>query len=418
MNQMTNRTMRKIRRLTAICAALAVLAAALGAWAAVVTVKYNKLSAASQTGVLNAVAAVADPTAAAAEFDGGVVTVAEASAEYQTIASYYQLIGMNEADYADSAKQEVLDGLVETKILELKAKEAGVYELTDAEEAEIEENIRSEYEANVEYYMAFRYDENKTEDEIRQETIDYLDQNGYAYEALLQDAQQQAWREKLFDAVTRDLDVSDDQLREFYDSQLASDEEKYSADFAAYEADTQGGRTPVWNPGGVRRIQYIEIPFDDAQTQEYAAIQDALAFGDSDQMTALDALYSALQPQAQAVLDRLNAGERFESLMAEIGGSGEAGICVSDLSTLCGDEFRDAAMALSSIGDVSGLVKTDTGYRILRYAADVPAGAASFDSVKDTLRETYAVELKTSAYNAQVGEWIQEANVKYYPERF
>ena len=106
-----------------------------------------------------------------------------------------------------------------------------------------------------------------------------------------------------------------------------------------------------------------------AQTEESAAIQDALAFGDSDQMTALDALYSALQPQAQAVLDRLNAGERFESLMAEIGGSGEAGICVSrSLSTLCGDEFRDAAMALSSIGDVSGLVKTDTGYRILRYA--------------------------------------------------
>ena len=114
MNQMTNRTMRRVRRLTAICAALAVLAAALGAWAAVVTVKYNQLSRGfHKTGVSNAVAAVADPTAAAAEFDGGVVTVAEASAEYQTIASYYQLIGhATRADYADSAKQEVLDGLV------------------------------------------------------------------------------------------------------------------------------------------------------------------------------------------------------------------------------------------------------------------------------------------------------------------
>ena len=50
--------------------------------------------------------------------------------------------------------------------------------------------------------------------------------------------------------MTRDLDVSDDQLRKFYDSQLASDEEKYSADLAAYEADTQGGRTRVWNPAG------------------------------------------------------------------------------------------------------------------------------------------------------------------------
>ena len=411
--------MNRIKKLTAACVALAVLAAALGAWAVVVTVKYNKLSSASIAGVPNVAAtANGDPDAAAAEFDGGVVTVAEASAEYQTIASYYQLMGMNEADYADSAKREVLSGLVETKLLELKAKEAGVYELTDDEKSAIEESVRSDYEANVEYYMAFRYDESKSEDEIRQETIEYLDQNGYAYDTLLQEAQQQAWRDKLYDYVTRDMDVTDAQLREFYDSQLVSDEMKYSADFTEYEADTQSGRTPVWNPEGVRKIQYIEIPFSDEQATEYAGIQDALAFGESDQMASLDALYAALQPQAQAVLDRLNAGEDFESLMAEIGGSGEAGVCVSNQSTLCGDEFRDAAMALPNVGSISGLVKTDSGYRILRYAADVPAGAAPFDSVKDMLRETYAVELKTSAYNAQVEKWIQDANVKYYPERF
>ena len=125
--------MNRIKKLTAACVALAVLAAALGAWAVVVTVKYNKLSSASIAGVPNVAAtANGDPDAAAAEFDGGVVTVAEASAEYQTIASYYQLMGMNEADYADSAKREVLSGLVETKLLELKAKEAGVYELTSS----------------------------------------------------------------------------------------------------------------------------------------------------------------------------------------------------------------------------------------------------------------------------------------------
>lgn len=409
--------MKKIKKLTAVCVALAVLACALGAWAVVVTVKYKKLAASTvANGAVSA--SVGNPDEAAAEFDGGIVTVAEATAEYQTIASYYEQLGMDETEYAESAKQSVLEGLVETKVLEAKEKELGLYDLTDEEETAIEEEVQTQYDENLEYYMSFRYDESKTEDEIREETAEYLDTNGYSYDTLLQEARQQARRDKLYDYVTKDTQVSDDQLREFYDSQLASDEAKYSADFAEYEADTQSGRTPVWNPEGVRRIQYIEIPFTDDQLSRYTEIQDALAFGDSDQMSELDALYEELEPDAQAVLDRLNAGESLESLTTQYGGSGESGMCVSEQSTLCGEDFREAAMALENVGDVSGLVRTDTGYCILRYAADVPAGAADFDSVKDTLRETYEEELKTQTYSAQVEKWIEEANVKYYTDRF
>ena len=410
--------MKNIRKLVAICAALAVLVCVTGTWATVITIKYNRLLKTSDVTVDATSSDIDNPDEAAAEFDGGIVTVAEAAAEYQTIASYYQQLGVDESEYAESAKQSVLEGLVETKILEAKAKELNLYDLTDEEEKSIEASVQSEYDANVEYYMSFRYDESKTEDEIREETIEYLDQNGYSYDTLLQEAKQQAWRDKLYDYVTGDLQVTDDQLKEFYDSQLVSDEMKYSTDFSEYEADTQSGRTPVWNPEGVRKIQYIEISFTDEQASEYSEIQDALAFGDSDRMSELDTLYAELEPDAQAVLDRLNAGESFESLMTEIGGSGESGMCVSEQSTLCGEDFRDAAMALENIGDISGLVRTDTGYCILRYAADVPAGAADFDSVKDALRETYEEELKTQAYNTQVETWIQEANVKYYTDRF
>ncbi len=409
--------MKNIKRLTAVCVALAVLACTLGTWAVVVTIRYRKLAASNDTNG-SAETTVGNPDEAAAEFDGGIVTVAAASAEYRTIASYYEQLGMDEAEYTETAKQSILEGLVETKILEAKAKDLGLYDLTDEEETVIEKEVQTQYDENLEYYMSFRYDESKTEDEIREETTEYLDENGYSYDTLLQEARQQARRDKLYDYVTKDTQVSDDQLREFYDSQLASDEAKYSADFAEYEADTQSGRTPVWNPEGVRRIQYIEIPFTDEQLSRYTEIQDALAFGDSDQMSELDALYEELKPDAQAVLDQLNTGESFESLMAQYGGSGESGMCVSGQSTLCGEDFREAAMALENVGDVSGLVRTDTGYRILRYAADVPAGAADFDSVKDTLRGTYEQELKTQTYNAQVEKWIEEANVKYYTDRF
>ena len=129
----------KMKRLTALCLALAVLSAGLGVWAVTGQVRVSKLSAqvraleaAQEEGsAMRAAVSVENPDAIAAEFDGGVVTAAEAAEEYATISAYYQMLGVPEADYAESAKQTVLDGLVEGKILEMKAKEAGVYALSD-----------------------------------------------------------------------------------------------------------------------------------------------------------------------------------------------------------------------------------------------------------------------------------------------
>ena len=94
------------------------------------------------------------------------------------------------------------------------------------------------------------------------------------------------------------------------------------------------------------------------------------------------------------------------------------GSYVSERSTLCGDDFRSAAMALESIGDVSGLVRTDGGLCILRYAGDVVPGAVAYEDVRDELRATYEEELRVSRYNATVIQWIEEANPRYHTEVF
>ena len=182
--------------------------------------------------------------------------------------------------------------------------------------------------------------------------------------------------------------------------------------------DAEAGRTLVWNPEGVRRIDTILISFSDDQSVDYLTLQAALESGDSAKLSELDALYAALEPRAQQALDRLNAGEDFVTLAGEYGTVSVNGSYVSDRSTLCGDDFRSAAMALESVGDVSGLVRTDGGLCILRYAADVPAGAVAYEDVRDELRATYEEELKTSQYNATVVAWIEEANPRYHTDVF
>ena len=417
----------KIKRITAVVLILAVLTAVFGVWAVTATVKNAKLvsyialleSGSAQISATNIISGY-DADGIAAEFKGGVVTIAEALAEYNEIASYYDMLGMDASEYAEGAKQDVLEGLVEEKILRMKAEELGLYDVNAEDQAALAAKAQADFDAEVEYYMAFRYDESKSEDQVRKETIDYLAENGITLEGMAAGYEQDLWRDKLYNHVTANAAVSDEELFDFYAEQVAADEAAYAADYAQYEMDMTFGRVTAWHPEGIRRVEVVNIPFSEEQQNLYYDLQAALANGDSSKLAEVDALYQQLLPAAQEMLVRAQQGEDFAKLDAEAGDSyyPENGAYVSANSTIYSEDFRNAAMSLSGIGDISGLVYTDSGIAIIKYAGDVTPGAVPFDEIKDHLRETCVEEAKSSQYNTQVFMWIKEAEVKYYPERF
>lgn len=406
---------KKIKWLRVACAALAVLAIAACIWALQMQIELNGLRAERLTGADESAYSPEEP---AAEFNGGSVSVAEAAAEYQTLLPYYEMLGIDDAESIAEAKLDVLRTLTEEKILEAKAKELGVYELDDASRAALEEQVKAQYEEKVQYYMAFRFDESKTDAQVREETISYLNENGASYEEMLRQAEREGWRDRLYARVTEDFSVDDEQLYAFYEEQLASDEMIYSANFAEYEADCDAGRTVLWHPEGVRRVQMLAVPFDDGQAAEYADIQALLAAGNSDKLTELDALYETLEPQAQELLEQLGAGADFDALFERWGYGSAEGEYMAAQSVAFGEEIRDAAMALEKIGDVSEILRCDAGLCILRYAGDVQSGAVAFEEIKEELRANYSEELKQSHYNSIVAQWVNDADAKYYPEKF
>lgn len=414
----------KIKRITAVVLILSVLTLAFGAWGVIASVKNAELRERialleSKDGPQTVSSSGYASEEAAAEFNGGIVTVGEALEEYNERAYYYEMFGFEEADYADATKQDVLESLAEDKILRLKAQELGLYDIGEADHAAIEAQMQAEFDDEVEYYMAFRYDESKTEDQIREETIAYLAENGITLEGMVSDAEQDFWREKLYDYVTSNAVVSDDELYAFYEERVAADEASYQADFAQYEMDMTFGRTIAWHPEGIRRVEVVHIPFDEDQQNSYNDIQALLAEGDSEKLNDVDALYQQLLPTAQNMLLRAQQGEDFAALNAETGDSyyPDSGVYVSAQSTMYTDDFRDAAMALANIGDISELIYTDTGIAIVRYVGDVTPGAVPYEEIKDQLAEAYTEEIKLSVYNTQVFMWVQEAEVRYYPER-
>lgn len=412
----------KNKRMLAAFLALACVAVGVGAWAVAGHAKLRAANArieeleAWQTPQEETFDLDVDPDAIAAEFNGGVVTALEAAQEYETISAYYDMLGMDEAEYVEDVKYTVIDALVEEKLLALKAQEAGVYELNEEQLAQIEQRVKTEYEENIEYYMAFRFDESKSDEQVREETIAYLNENGYSYEQMLEEAKQNAWRDLLYEYVTKDMTIGEAELQEFYDSQVTTAEMTYSADFMEYEMDSESGRAIVWHPEGVRRVEAIQLSFNADQSVEYLSLQAAAENGDAQSQTQLDELYQQLEQQAQTALERIKAGEDFLTVAHDYGGAEE--ISVSDQSTLRGEAFRDAAMSLKEIGDVSEVVRTDGGVCILRYVSDVTAGTVPLEEVADELRENYEAEIRSNLYNTTVLGWMEEADIQYYLDQF
>ena len=122
--------------------------------------------------------------------------------------------------------------------------------------------------------------------------------------------------------------------------------------------------------------------------------------------------------KATAIVAKIRAGEDFSAMMEAYNEDSstpeqmEAGYPVAADTELYGEEFKQGAMALEKIGDVSDVVVTDYGYFILRYAGDFTPGEADFDSRKDAETEEALENKKNEAYSAYVDQMITDANTE------
>ncbi len=161
-----------------------------------------------------------------------------------------------------------------------------------------------------------------------------------------------------------------------------------------------------------------------AKTPVYQALDAAKAAMDA-KSAELDAkkeaAFAAILPKVQEVHALAIAeGADFDALAKEYNqdtGMPETGYPVSEASTNFVDEFTKPSMALKVIGEVSQPSRSDYGYHIMLYAADVPEGPVTLESVSGAIREELLANKQEEAYNAAVEEWLTKADIKKYPER-
>lgn len=390
--------MKKLIRLLAVALAVMMLAGC-----SLVTVNEEKI----------VVATVGDETITKADFNEG----------FNALLSQYGYTQDSEeiADQLKTLKENYIAQMVEDKVLERKIKELGLDQVTDEEKAAAEQEIQDWYD---EQYAAlvenFKTDDTVEDPEAKAaDTIEnYLSQYGLTLDQMKENSVASISSDKLYDYVTKDVTVTEEEAKIEFANKVAAAKEKYDADLSAYVSDFENGATIYYTPKGCYYIKHILISLTDEQKQDIKNLR-----ADDDETVAATAdekreeYLLTIREKAESVLKLVDEGGDFDALMEEYGEDpgmkNEA--YKNGYLTYAGDtgfvtEFADACAALTEDGMTSGLVASDFGYHIIRRVSTVPSGEATFEDVKDSLMESMLTDKKSTTYDQQVEAWVKEVN--------
>jgi len=330
-----------------------------------------------------------------------------------------------DADMVIALKKELLAVYAEETVQKARAREEGLYELTQEEEAEVAAYYQEVMDAWEDYYRAEAQNANAdaTEEELDQavqESIDaFIEETGYTKEYIEQVQTDYLVLDKLYTKYTQDISVSQEEVEEQYQKFVQINQETYgqAESSSTFEYALSEGTTIYWAPNGYRYVKHILISIDD---ETLAEIETLTSEGDTEKADKLYAqALEKILPEAQSVYDSLAAdGSNFEEIMQ--GKTQDAasltlenGYPIGSADTSRYEEnFAKAAMSLEEIGDFSEPVATGYGYHIVYYAADIPSGEIGLENVQEEIEAELLNERQSSAFNDTLALWMEEADIR------
>ncbi len=337
--------------------------------------------------------------------------------------------GMTDADVEASDdpelyKQSIIDALVEQELAYQYAEEQGMVDLSEEhiEELTTEENkmLRTFYDAYLEQGKTDGVED--SEAFALEKYSEYLKAAGYTdvETAVMLTIRNQAIND-VYAQVTEDVDYTEGDAREYYDMQVDMQESFVMEDPSNYEMYSAFGTAYV-NPAGSRYVKNLLISIPDEAQTEISSLRSAGQDEEADAM--LEAELAKILPDAEAALERAEAGEDFAALIEELGSDNGMtvdpgmtwGYLVIDGGTDYVESFQEASMALEKEGDISGLVPSDYGYHIIQYFKD-GAGPIPFEMVKDDIISTQGGNEEATAYTDFISGLKEDAEIKTYVNR-
>ena len=404
--------------------------------------------------------------------DDGIIWLDDVQAQYEAAAAQYQAYGISLESYgmADTVKQDIVESAVQNAVLLAKAKDLGLDVLDEEAEAKVQADAQEQLDQYITSYTDYFYaDAEEITDEMRAEAESYWVDNGVTADIIAASLRENAALEAVYHYATQDVAVTEDDVQAAYEALVASNQESYAND-STYNSDRTSGVAIAWNPKGYRAVKHVLIQFDDEQSQLYSDLQSQLASlnqerdaienppeateapeeGEDAEPTEepeptpeprslaevdadiaacgreVESLYSELLPEAEEVVKAFEDGTSFDELIEKYNDdpgmknepTASQGYAVSANSTYWEQAFTDGAMSIKNIGEISEPVYGSNGIHIIYYMADIEPGQVPLDEIRDSVTEEAEEQKFQSVYDAQVAEWLDEANVEYHLESF
>ena len=381
---------------------------------------------------------------------------------------YYYMFG-SELDVTDpevvaSAQSSAITSLKKEMTIRAKASELGLDVLTDEETAKAKETAQTNWDTDKETVKAYYMTEEELAlegDELENAISTRMEELGLKMEDYEKDAVSDIVTSKLREYAIKDVTVSDEDVKAEYDSKVSADEEKYKEDLESWATADRNGTTLYYTPAGIRRVRQILVKFkeddqtaiddanskikdadsriteaqatldsEDASEDEKAQAEESKAAAEQDKAAAeaelkeaTDKGFANLDEEVDAILaaleedpdswDKLVEEKNEDPGMKAGATNAETGYAVFSGMTSFDSAFVDAAMALSSVGDVSGKVRGETyGYYILKYVGDAAEGPVDYEAVKEDIHSSLLSTKQTSTYTETLNAWVEEAGIK------
>lgn len=306
------------------------------------------------------------------------------------------------------AQQQVIDGIIEDKIIRAKFEEYGL-ELTDSEKRQIRDDTDTGIEA---IKSSIRSSAQSSDDTLTDEELDEL--TSERYNDLLEtcgitEDMFYAWqeallmKEKVTEKISESAEVTDEELSEQLQMIIAAAKELYEESPAEFNGQAYSG---VWIPDGSRKIQAILIGFDSDTYTEISALRSS---GDDDGADSLrEESLSTLRERYEQVMARIVAGDDFAELMEEFNeDEGNGTFLITPGTEIYGTDILECAMGITSAGGTDTAV-TDYGYYILRYAEDAVVTDEALEAAAEQVREYLLEQEITELYSTELEKWKTE----------
>ena len=360
--------------------------------------------------VLLSVAAYAEENPTVVTVNGDSITQAELNAMMSALDAQMTQYGIDTSseNVQNAIREAAMQELVEDRLLTQDMTAQGCYDMTEEEEASIADaakksqaDLQQQMESYFASYMDSQEDSSATAAELAET---YLKDNGYTLEYMenyirntVASTKYEQW------LMEGEADTTQEEIQAAYEERVASSKAAYGNDVSAFETALANNQEVWYRPDGYRAVLQIMLSAQgDDDAQKLASVKETT-----------DAIY-----------DRLEKGESFESLIAAYGEDSafddasfyETGYQVNPQSVLWEDAFVQAAFGdgMQNPGDYSQPVVFGDNVHILYYLRDIPGGAMELtDALAAALGQELYAQRTEEKMEARLATLKEEAEIVY-----